>query len=73
MRGRDWLAGWWSRRWVRWAVVVAVYGAAGVVWRTVTGKTWLDALVFLVLVTVVNVVAQWTTSWSRRKATVRDG
>lgn len=55
---------------MRWAVVVAVYGAAGVVWRTVTGRAWLDALAFVVLVAVVNVVAQWVASCAKRKATV---
>lgn len=67
------MAGWWSRRRVRWAVVVAIYVAAAVVWRSVTGKTWLDALAFVVLVTVVNVVAQWTASRTKRKAAARDG
>jgi hypothetical protein len=54
-------------------VVVAVYGAAAVVWRAVTGKTWLEALVFVVLVAVVNMVAQWVASRARRKAVARDG
>lgn len=72
MRRREWWAEWRSRRWVRWTAVVmvwlAAYGAAAVVWRALTGKTWLDALVFAVLVTVVNVVAQWVASRTRRKA-----
>ncbi|GGW96659.1 hypothetical protein GCM10010297_18180 [Streptomyces malachitofuscus] len=60
---------------MRWTAVVmvwlAAYGAAAVVWRALTGKTWLDALVFAVLVTVVNVVAQWVASRTRRKAAAR--
>lgn len=77
MRGRDWLAGWWSRRWVRWTAAVTVwlitYGVAAVVWRAVTGKTWLDALAFAGLVAVVNMVAQWVASRAKKKAAVRDG
>ncbi|MER6807526.1 MULTISPECIES: hypothetical protein [Streptomyces] len=67
----------WSRRWVRWTAVVVVwlvvYGTAAVVWRALTGKTWLDALVFAGLAVVVNAVAQWVASRARRKATARDG
>ncbi|WP_411092128.1 hypothetical protein [Streptomyces sp. 049-1] len=46
---------------------------ATVVWRAITGKTWLDALVFAGLVAVVNMVAQWVTSRPKRKAAARDG
>ncbi|GAA2610177.1 MULTISPECIES: hypothetical protein [Streptomyces] len=53
--------------------VVAVYVAAAVVWRAVTGRRWLDALVFAGLVGVVNVVTQWVASGARRKAAARDG
>ncbi|WP_159041943.1 hypothetical protein [Streptomyces ambofaciens] len=52
---------------------MAVYGAAAVVWRTVTGRTWLDALAFAVLVAVVNVVVQWVANRAKRKAAARDG
>lgn len=75
MQGREWLAKWWSRRWLRWTAVVAVwlvaYGVAAVVWRALTGKTWLDALVFTGIVAVVNVVAQWVASRAKRKAAAR--
>ncbi|WP_153182563.1 hypothetical protein [Streptomyces sp. E2N166] len=77
MQTREWLAEWRSRRWVRWTAAVAVwlaaYGTAAVVWRTVTGRTWLDALAFAVLVAVVNVVAQWVANRAKRKAAARDG
>ncbi|AKZ53052.1 hypothetical protein SAM23877_7666 [Streptomyces ambofaciens ATCC 23877] len=73
MQTRERSVEWWSRRWVRWAIVVAVYGAAAVVWRTVTGRTWLDALAFAVLVAVVNVVVQWVANRAKRKAAARDG
>ncbi len=75
MQGRERLVKWWSRGWVRWTTVVAVwlvvYGAAAVVWRTLTSKTWLDALAFAGIVAVSNVVAQWAASRARRKAAAR--
>jgi len=60
---------------VRWTAVVAVwlivYGAAAVAWRALTGKTWLDTLVFAGLVVVGNVVAQWVAIRAKRKAAAR--
>jgi membrane protein implicated in regulation of membrane protease activity len=62
---------------MRWTVVVVVwlvaYGAAAVAWRAMTGKTWLDALVFAIVVAVVNVVAQWVAGRAKRKAAARGG
>ncbi|MFD7703137.1 hypothetical protein [Streptomyces caelestis] len=52
-------------------VWLAAYGAAAVVWRVLTGRTWLDAFVFAGIVAVVNVVTQWVASRAKRKAAAR--
>ncbi|MFE5599576.1 hypothetical protein ACFQ8O_10345 [Streptomyces coelicoflavus] len=63
----------WYQRWTRWVAVVAVYATATVVWRAVTDRTWLDALVFAGLVGVIDVLTQWVAIRARRKAAARDG
>lgn len=77
MQSQNWLIEWRSRRWARWTVVVVVwlvaYGAAAVAWRAITGKTWLDAFGFAVLVAVVSVVTQWVAGQAKRKAAARNG
>ncbi|WP_327721897.1 hypothetical protein OG381_45730 [Streptomyces sp. NBC_00490] len=55
------------------AVWLVAYGAAAVVWRALEGKTWLDALFFVGLVVVVNVVVQWVASRVKRKVAARHG
>ncbi|MEU8957269.1 hypothetical protein AB0C93_23540 [Streptomyces sp. NPDC048518] len=68
---------WPERRGVLWGVVIAVwvvlYGALGLFWHFVLDHSWTEALVFTVVLSVVNGVVQWWALRLRQRTRRRAG
>ncbi|MEU1329933.1 hypothetical protein [Streptomyces sp. NPDC005865] len=68
---------WRERRGALWGVVIAVwvvlYGALGLFWHFVLDHSWTEALVFTVVLLVVNGVFQWWALAHRQRSRRRAG